>query len=209
MLMTITAYAATHNARRQAATKWLEKSALVMVGGKVDAEASDALMRGRGLGRFRSAGHGGRRAAGVHGVADRPAVADIQKARQARYDAAYPSLAQVRDHSPPKLATMMETALGGQSKLLDHLDDGLLDLVDLLAWSECENDAQAGEWHRWPGKIAVSLAAEIGAPDKAGAIETGLRSRIVARLEHELMIDPEIYLATADQASCPAPKGDT
>lgn len=52
-LLSLTAYAATHGASRQAAAKWKTRGALVFSGDKVNVEASDQRMRDAGLGRFK------------------------------------------------------------------------------------------------------------------------------------------------------------
>lgn len=52
-LLSLTAYAKTHGASRQAASKWRKNGVLVLVGEFVDVEKSDARMRDNGLGRFK------------------------------------------------------------------------------------------------------------------------------------------------------------
>lgn len=57
--LSLSAYAKTHGATRQAAAKWRDNGALVLEGKLVDVKKSDARMRAAGLGRFKSSGEGG------------------------------------------------------------------------------------------------------------------------------------------------------
>ena len=52
--LSLTAYARTHGASRQAAQKWRAKGALVMNGDLVELGASDMRMRSAGLGRYKN-----------------------------------------------------------------------------------------------------------------------------------------------------------
>jgi len=52
-LVSLTAYAATHGASRQAAAKWKSRGVLRFSGDQVDLERSDQAMRDAGLGRFK------------------------------------------------------------------------------------------------------------------------------------------------------------
>ena len=52
--LSLTAYAATHGASKQAAAKWKAAGVLVVLDGKVDVAASDKRMKAHGYGRFRS-----------------------------------------------------------------------------------------------------------------------------------------------------------
>lgn len=54
MLLSLTAYGATHGATRQAAAKWKKAGVLVFSGDQVDVDASDGKMRAAGLGRFKT-----------------------------------------------------------------------------------------------------------------------------------------------------------
>lgn len=79
-LLSLTAFAATHGASRQAATKWKSKGALVFSGELVDVEASDQRMRKAGLGRFKQAATEAQPAAATTGRNRRriaPAVAAV------------------------------------------------------------------------------------------------------------------------------------
>ena len=144
--MTITEYAATHGASRQAAKNWTNKGALVMIGDHVDVEASALVMQDMGLGRFRVAGHGGRRAKGVYGVSDRPGATDksaahataLAIARQDALDKAYPDLARARHCNPPRLSAMIERAVGDIDEVPVSDPDELNDLIDTVAWYEFE-----------------------------------------------------------------------
>ena len=53
-LVSLTAFAATHGASRQAAAKWKKAGVLKFSGDLVDVEQSDERMRSAGLGRFKS-----------------------------------------------------------------------------------------------------------------------------------------------------------
>lgn len=54
-LLSLSAFAKTHGATRQAAAKWRDRGAIVFDGDLVDVEKSDAIMKGAGLGRFKGA----------------------------------------------------------------------------------------------------------------------------------------------------------
>ena len=59
-LLSVSAFAATHGASKQAAAKWKSRGALVFSGALVDVEASDAKMRALRLGRFKPAARTGK-----------------------------------------------------------------------------------------------------------------------------------------------------
>jgi len=52
-LLSLSAFAKTHGATRQAAAKWRDKGALALAGDLVDVEKSDEIMKAAGLGRFK------------------------------------------------------------------------------------------------------------------------------------------------------------
>jgi hypothetical protein len=191
ILMTITDYAATHNAQRQAAKKWADKGALVMVGAKVDAEASDVRMKAADLGRFRLRAHGGRRAAGVHGKVDRPAMTDTATLAERAFAEEYPHLVRARSAIPNGCVATIERIACPEAP--DEIE--LFEMLDAIALGDFEADAEMAEWHRWPTRIAASVAKELGIPKRADALEAALRRRIIERLERELLIDAEVYLA--------------
>jgi len=190
-LMSLTAYGATHQVTRQAAKKWADAGYLVMIDGRVDAEPSEERMRAAGKGRYRLKGHGGRRTAGVRGGIDRPGFATAEREKD---EESYPDLVRARTASPIGCAAEIEALA-----LATPLDkEALLEELDTLAWCDFETERQMAEWYRWPPRVSRGLADELGIPDKAQAVEAALRSLIVARLEKELDIDPEVYLAEVE-----------
>lgn len=194
-LMTITAYAASHNAQRQAAAKWADKGALVMVGGQVDAQASDTRMKAFGLGRFRSRGHGGRRNAGVRGKTDRPAISPAlpssipsETAMRGRFDpleGLSPEEVQWRQDNPLSLGVQIAAA----TIALDCADTDeevagsagtLLDLADVITFWEMQQRADDAGWLPWAREIAPSMATEMSVP--ADRLVSAIEAAVVRRL---------------------------
>ncbi|MGW8134172.1 hypothetical protein ACWGNZ_00840 [Sphingomonas zeae] len=194
-LMSLTAYAATHRATRQAAKKWQDRGYLVMQGEQVDAEASDAKMEVAGKGRFRTKAHGGRRVEGERGLIDRPGLGIVGgvTARPAA-----PTLEPWRSDDPTIFGVVLRTkvlALAEEvqgSMGVDVDVSVLLDLADGAIQYEWFERCQTKGWYEWPQAIAATIAKDIGAPALASAIAASLQRHTVARLT-ALHLGPEDF----------------
>jgi len=174
-LMSLTAYAATHNASRQAAKKWQDRGYLVMRGEQVDDEASDAKMQAAGKGRFRTKAHGGRRVEGERGLIDRPGMGYVAGKRVAASPAPLPWVGWHRLGNPNTLSGHLRTWI----KSGDETDQAeALDAADHAAWDEACKDAG---WDQWPASIAAAVAADLGIPERAGAVQAALHRQVRAR----------------------------
>lgn len=95
-LISLAAFAATHGASKQAATKWRGRGAIVFQGEMVDLEKSDQRMKDMRLGRFRV----------ERGEPDQPPSRPAPKASKARQRKAEPP------SPPPDLAATLEDLAG-------------------------------------------------------------------------------------------------
>ncbi|HEX7853846.1 MAG TPA: hypothetical protein VF503_09140 [Sphingobium sp.] len=172
-LMTLAAYAATHGASKQAASKWKTRGLLVLCDEMVDAEASDVKMEGAAKGRFRTKAHGGRRQAGVQGSVDRPGL--TKEIHPAPFPVAPVWSGWHRVGNPNALSTDMRA-------LIDLGDaEAISELLDTLDFSEWENACTAAGWDRWPASVAALIAADLGIADIARVqllLETHVRARL-------------------------------
>lgn len=177
--LSLTAYAATHGASRQAAAKWKKSGVLVICGDLVDVDASDERMREAGLGRYKS-----------EGATSQPAPATsprnlVQVAPEvaAAVDAAVTDLeAAIADgeiddeiaggfveqllagsfRSKVEAAAIKENALALKHLLVAQKEAGKL--VDLdVAERVIFDDRRAARdaWLAWPGRFAPLIAADL------------------------------------------------
>jgi hypothetical protein len=175
-LMSLTAYAATHSASRQAAKKWQDRGYLVMQGDQVDAAASDAKMQAAGKGRFRVKAHGGRRTEGVRGLIDRPGMGYVAGKPVEVLPAPSPWAGWHRLGNPNTMSTQLRTWIESGDEA-DRVE--ALDAADHAAWDEACKDAG---WDRWPGGIAAAVAADLGIPGRVDAVQAVLHRHVRARL---------------------------
>ena len=179
-LMSLTAYAATHGASRQAAKKWQDRGYLVMQGDQVDAAASDAKMEGACKGRFRVKAHGGRRTPGARGLIDRPGLGYVAGQRLPPATLT-PAVAQTHVgwhplDNPHTLTDALRVAIDSGDEA-DRAE--ALDLADFVSWDEaCQN---AG-WDQWPAKAAAAIAADLGIAGQVDAVRAVLHRHVRARL---------------------------
>jgi len=185
-LVSLNAYAAMHNATKQAATGWKKRGVLVLSGALVDTEASDAAMRARDLGRFKQRRTGGKRTAGVRGLLDTPGrEVDPSPAEGRAVDLAVDPW---RTDDPSNLGVQIQVAateLAVAVKTNPHARPDFSDIFDLAntimywGWSD---EREIIRWADWPSVVATKIAADIGQPKKAAAIRNSLEKHMEARM---------------------------
>lgn len=186
-LLSLTAFAKTHAASRQAAGKWKTKGALVFNGDFVDVEASDAQLRNAGLGRFRSEAAEARPApvttprnrrsvAGGNRTRVGPEVAAAVDEIVADLEAALAGdeideeiaggfieqLLAGQFRSKVEAAAIKENALALKHLLAAQKEAGKLVEIE-TAEMVLFNDRRAARdaWMAWPSRIAPLLAADL------------------------------------------------
>lgn len=179
-LLSLTAYAATHGATRQAATKWKSRGALVFSGELVNAEASDARMRDAGLGRFRT---GAATAVPPSATSPRNPQPDADPVAAAVDEAVSDLEASAADgeidpeiaggfieqllagqfRSKVEAAAIKENALALKHLLVAQKEAGKLVEIE-VAESVIFDDRRGARdaWMAWPGRFAPLLAADLG-----------------------------------------------
>jgi len=212
-LMSLTAFAATHGASRQAAAKWKSRGVLRFSGDQVEVEASDQAMRDAGLGRFKeAAGHAqpspataprNRRvvAPAVAAAVDE-AVEDLRSAAEdgeIDEEIAGGFIEQLLDgrfRSKVEAAAIKENALALKHLLSAQKDAGKL--VELeLAEKAIFKDRRAARdaWMAWPGRFAPLLAADL---DIDGAkLAEALKPYVHQQLQE--LGEPDLDFADADE----------
>lgn len=185
-LLSLTAYAKTHGASRQAASKWRKNGVLVLDREFVDVEKSDANMQGNGLGRFKS----------------EAATAASQPARRTRNPVA-PDIEAAVDEVVTDLTAAVvdgeiddeiaggfidellrgefrnkagavavkENALALKHLLAAQKSAGLLIEVEIAERVLFDDRRKARDaWMNWPGRFGPLLAADLGI-DSAQLVE--------------------------------------
>lgn len=179
-LLSLTAFAATHNATRQAAAKWKAKGALVFSGDQVDVEASDARMRDAGLGRFKSAAATTAPATSAPprnpqpppdpvAVAVDEAVSELEaSAADGEIDAEIAGgfIEQLLDgqfRSKVEAAAIKENALALKHLLVAQKEAGKLIEIEVAEAVIFDDRRSARDaWMAWTGRFAPLLAADLG-----------------------------------------------
>lgn len=183
-LLSLTAYAETHGASRQAATKWKTRGALVFSGAMVEVEASDQRMRDAGLGRFKAEAAEARPAPATS-TRNRAAVAGpVAPEVAAAVDAAVTDLeAAAADgeidgeiaggfieqllsgefRSKVEAAAIKENALALKHLLAAQREAGQLVHIEVAEMAIFDDRRAARDaWMAWPGRMAPLLAADLG-----------------------------------------------
>lgn len=178
-LLSLSAFAATHGASRQAAQKWKSRGALVFSGDLVDVEASDASMRDNGLGRFKT-DHTDPQPTPATAPRNRGAVApevaaavdevvnDLEAAiadEEIDGEIAADFIANLLDGrfgTKVQAAALKENALALKHWLVAQKEAGKLVDVE-VAEDVIFNDRRAARdaWMAWPGRFAPLLAADL------------------------------------------------
>jgi hypothetical protein len=187
-LVSLSAYAASHGASKQAAAKWKARGALVFSGKLVDVAASDDRMRGAGLGRFKVSRTGSTTAT-TEPTTDNRVVVDPVAAVLVDPVVA-PGLGGFDDEALDRFA---EDLLAGRfASLVDaaRVKENALALKHLVAARQAAgavvdleiaekvlfeaSRSQRDAWSGWPSQIAPLLAADLDIePDKVLEALTG------------------------------------
>ncbi len=216
-LLSLTAFAKTHGASRQAAAKWKNNGALRLSGGLVDVEASDRLMRDAGLGRFKPSGAGaqptpatgprnrtrnrGKVAPEVAAEIDE-VVTDLQAAAEdgeIDEEIAGGFIEQLLNgqfRSKVQANAIKENALALKHLLAAQKEAGKL--VDIATAEKVLFDdrrAARDAWMAWPGRFAPLLAADL---DIDGAkLAEALKPYVHQQLEE--LGEPDLDFTSADE----------
>lgn len=217
-LLSLTAYAATHGASRQAAAKWKTRGALVFSGDKVDAEASDRQMRDAGLGRFkieaaeaqpppatatRSRGRNQRKVAPEVAAAVDEVVQDLQAAAEdGEIDEAIAGgfieqLLAGQFRSKVQASAIKENALALKHLLAAQREAGkLIDLETAEMVIFDDRRAARDAWEAWPARFAPLIAADL---DIDGAkLAEALKPYVHQQLEE--LGEPDLDWTTIDES---------
>lgn len=179
-LLSLTAYATYHGAKRQAATKWKKSGVLQFSGDLVDVEASDERMRNAGLGRFKGAADAARPAPATRprnrGAVDKEVAAavdevviDLEAAiadDEIDDDLAgnfIAGLLEGRFGTKVQAAALKENALALKHWLVAQKEAGkLVEIEQAEAVIFDDRRAARDAWMSWPGRFAPLLAADLG-----------------------------------------------
>lgn len=178
-LLSLTAFAATHGASRQAAAKWKKSGVLVFTGDLVDAEKSDRKMRGAGLGRFKDEAGRGQPAPATKPrnrnrvapevaaavdevVSDLKASIDDEEIDGEIAGDFITGLLEGRFGTKVQAAALKENALALKHWLVAQKEAGKLVEME-VAERVIFDDRRASRdaWMAWPGRFAPLLAADL------------------------------------------------
>jgi hypothetical protein len=179
-LLSLTAFAATHGASRQAAAKWKSRGALVFSGDLVDVKASDKRLRNAGLGRFKvAAGEGQPAPATATGnrrkirpevaaavdevVTDLRAAAEDGEIDDEIAGGFIEQLLEGKFRSKVQANAIKENALALKHLLSAQKDAGKLVDIETAESILFDDRRQARDaWEGWPTRIGPLLAADLG-----------------------------------------------
>lgn len=178
-LLSLTAYAATHGASRQAAAKWKSRGVLRFSGDQVDVGPSDQAMRNAGLGRFRTEAaeaqpapataprNRNRVAPEVAATVDE-VVADLQGAAEdgeIDEEIAGGFIEQLLGgefRSKVEASAIKENALALKHLLVAQREAGKLIEIETAEMVIFDDRRAARDaWMAWPGRFAPLLAADL------------------------------------------------
>lgn len=215
-LLSLSAYGKTHAASRQAAAKWRDKGALVLVGDMVDVAKSDKRMEAAGLGRFKATAatqpppatrpRNRRKVAGpvapeVAAAVDE-AVTDLQAAAadgeidEEIAGGFIEQLLRGEFRSKVQASAIKENALALKHLLAAQKEAGKLVEME-VAQSVIFDDRRAARdaWMAFPGRFAPLLAADL---DIDGAkLAEALKPYVHQQLEE--LGEPNLDFAGADE----------
>lgn len=193
-LLSVSAYAATHAASKQAAAKWKAKGVLVMSGVLVDAEASDQKMRNAGLGRFKvSTGRAEARQpkiAAVDAMVVDPVVAGAgEEVDDEALDRFAEELLRGRFATLVIATQVKENALALKHLVAARKAAGAVIETEIATTVVFEVTRGARDaWMNWPSQIAPLLAADLGV--EAEQVLEALTGYVQQHLEQ--LGDPQI-----------------
>jgi len=167
-LLSLSAYAATHGASKQAAAKWKTRGALVMSGVLVDAEASDEKMKAAGLGKFKPARSPSTSRAPTATLVDEavvdPVVAGMgEEVDDEALDRFAEHLLQGRFATTIVATQVKENALALKHLVAARKAAGAVvetAVAEAVLFEVTRNARNA--WLNWPSEIAPLLASDLG-----------------------------------------------
>jgi len=174
-LLSLTAYAASHGASRQAAAKWKTKGALVFSGDLVDVAASDKRLRKAGLGRFKgeqptpqptpATATRNRRAVDAavdEVVADLEAAAESGEIDEEIAGGFIEGLMRGEFRSKVQAAAIKENALAMKHLLAAQREAEKLVDIETAEQVLFDDRRQARDaWEAWPARFAPLIAADL------------------------------------------------
>lgn len=215
-LLSLTAFAATHGASRQAAAKWKKAGVLSFSGDQVDAERSDAAMREAGLGRFKreaaeaqpapaTTPRNRRTVAGATAAMDSvvdEVVTDLEAAiadEEIDEEIAGGFIEQLlagQFRSKVEAAAIKENALALKHLLAAQKEAGTLVEIEVAQMVIFDDRRAARDaWMAWSGRFAPLLAADL---DIDGAkLAEALKPYVHQQLEE--LGEPDLDFARADE----------
>jgi hypothetical protein len=179
-LLSLTAFAATHGASRQAAAKWKSRGALVFSGDLVDVQASDRRLRKAGLGRFKvPAGKGQPAPAAATGnqrrirpevaaavdevVTDLRAAAEGGEIDDEIAGGFIEQLLEGKFRTKVQANAIKENALALKHLLSAQKDAGKLVEIEAAEKAIFDDRREARDaWEGWPTRIGSLLAMDLG-----------------------------------------------
>lgn len=194
-LLSVTAFARTHDVSKAAAQKWEAKGYLTKREGKVWAEASDRTLQHAGLGRFSEVAAGRQPAAatGNPSVAAEVAAPTVARDDAGAIDFTEPETLRTLDAYVERLlsgeypdmveaSTVKENALALKHVLAARKEAGRLVEVELAEQVLFEEfRAVRDAWLGFPARIAPLMAAELGVD--ADRLIEGLTAHVQQQLD--------------------------
>ena len=171
-LVSVTAFAATHGASKQAAAKWKTRGALVFSGALVDVEASDKKMKALRIGRFKPDNPRQKKpttsrqpkVVEVDAAVDDPVVAgDGEEVDEEALGRFAEQLLQGRFASFDHAAQVKENALALKHLVAARKAAGAvieMEVAEKVIFGVARGMRNA--WTGWPSQIAPLLAADLG-----------------------------------------------
>lgn len=219
--LSLTAYAATHGTSRQAAAKWRKSGVLVMAGGLVDVESSDARMREAGLGRYKGEAvtaqpdpatptRNRHQVAPEVAAAVDEAVTDLEAAiADSEIDdeiagGFVEQLLTGQFRSKVEAAAIKENALALKHLLVAQKEAGkLVELAQAEQVIFDDRRAARDAWMAWPARFAPLIAADL---DIDGAkLAEALKPYVHQQLDE--LGEPDLDFTDPEQDRAPAARG--
>jgi hypothetical protein len=168
-LVSLAAYAAMHDASKQAATKWKSRGLLTIVDGKVDVERSDRAMRGAAAGRFKPS-------TAVDDRRDPVDAVDVNLVDEELDDASVvefvEALREGRFATEARADQIKANALALKHLVAAQLAAGSVCDIALAESVIFEDRRKARDaWMNWPSRIGPLLAADLDVDDAGKVVE--------------------------------------
>lgn len=200
-LLSLSAYAATHGASKQAATKWKTRGLLVFSGELIDVGASDAKMKRAAMGRFKAAKKPAAKrqpkvAKGDAAVVDPVVAGDGEAVDDEALDQFASGLLQGRFADIAVATQVKENALALKHLVAARKAAGAvvdMEIAEKVIFNVTRGQRDA--WMGWPSQIAPLLAADLKI--EADRVLEALTSYVIQHLEqlgdptYDFGVDPE------------------